>query len=141
LNVHLLYLCYNRATVSALCLVVLLITFLMFYCVLWKYLSELNVCMYVCIIIVGCVTFDKIGEPSGVIFVWQYCFILVQMYFTSKHFSFVQFSFWDICYYSVPVLVLETLIISIQIIIGKQSILFRFWNFQCIISVKNRQNW
>jgi len=41
--------CYtNRAAVSALCLVVLLITFLMFYCVLWIYLSKLNVCMYVC---------------------------------------------------------------------------------------------
>jgi len=40
---------YNRATVSALCLVVLLITFLMFYYVLWIYLSKLNVCrpMYV----------------------------------------------------------------------------------------------
>ena len=35
----------ERATVSALCLVVLLITFLMFYYVLLIYLSKLNVCI------------------------------------------------------------------------------------------------
>ena len=56
---------YNRATVRDLCLVVLLITFLMFYCVLLIDLSELNVCMYVCMYVECVMTVH--GHPRSLI--------------------------------------------------------------------------